>query len=144
MDAADIAAIGYAYAAGTFLVLTALLMSRWRNRSQSQVLAIATFASTLWAGTLAAESSGVLSVPYLATSIELLRDSCWIIALMMVLRGLNESRKTEKVAIRYALLLPVLAIVLFALYRSRSVEPLSAVLLVVGGLLLSAGLLVLA
>ena len=136
MDAADIAAIGYAVAAGLFLVLTALLLSRWRNRSQSQVLAIATFASAAWACVLAAQSSGVLSVPYLAMSLELLRNVCWIIALTMVLRGLDDSRKTERVAIRYALFLPVAAIVLFALYRSRSIEPLSDVLLVVGGMLL--------
>jgi hypothetical protein len=38
MDAANIAAIGYAVAAVLFLALTALLLSRWRNRSQSQVL----------------------------------------------------------------------------------------------------------
>ena len=143
MDAADIAAIGYAGAAGLFFVLTALLLSRWRNRSQSQVLAIATFASTVWAGALAAQSIGDLSVLYLTTSLELLRNICWIIALTMVLRGLDESRKTESIAIRYTVLLPVVAIILFALYRSRSVEPLSSVLLVVGGLLLSAVILVL-
>ena len=74
MDADNIAAIGYAVAAGLFLVLTGLLLSRWRNRSQSHVLAIATFASTVWAGTLAAQSNGVLSVPYLATSLEWIRD----------------------------------------------------------------------
>ena len=144
MDADNIAAIGYAVAAGLFLVLTALLLSRWRNRSQSQVLAIATFASIVWAGTLAAQSNGVLSVPNLATSLEWIRDIGWIIALTMILRGLDESRKTERIAIRYALLLPVVGIVLFALYRSRSVEPLSDVLFVVGGLLFSAVLLVLA
>ena len=143
MDAADIAAIGYAVAAGLFFVLTALLLSRWRNRSQSQVLAIATFASTIWASALAAQSIGDLSVLYLTTSLELLRNIFWIIALTMVMRGLDESRKTETIAIRYTVLLPVLAIVLFALYRSRSVEPLSSVLLVVGGLLLSAVILVL-
>jgi putative PEP-CTERM system histidine kinase len=143
MDAAEIAAIGYALAAVLFLVLTALLLSRWRNRSQSQVLAIATFASAIWAAILAAQSNGILSVPYLTMSLELLRNICWIIALTMVLRGLDESRKTERVAIRYALFLPVAAIVLFALYRSRSIEPLSDVLLVVGGMLLSAVLLVL-
>jgi len=141
MEADNIAAIGYAVAAGLFLVLTALLLSRWRNRSQSQVLAIATFASTVWAGTLAAQSNGVLSVPYLATSLEWIRDIGWIIALTMILRGLDESRRTERVAIRYALLLPVVAIVLFALYRSRSVEPLSDVLFVVGGLVFSAAVL---
>ena len=144
MDADNIAAIGYAVAAGSFLALTALLLSRWRNRSQSQVLAIATFASTVWAGALAAQSNGVMSVAYLATSLEWIRDIVWIIALTMVLRGLDESRRIEKVAIRYTLLLPVLAIVLFAFYRSRSVEPLSDVILVVGGLLLPAVLLVLA
>jgi len=144
MDAGNIAAIGYAVAAGLFLVLTGLLLSRWRNRSQSQVLAIATFASTVWAGTLAAQSNGVLSVAYLATSLEWIRDIGWIIALTMVLRDLDESRRTERVAIRYALLLPVVGIVLFALYRSRSVEPLSDVLFVVGGLVFSAVLLVLA
>ena len=103
MDADNIAAIGYAVAAGLFLMLTTLLLSRWRNRSQSQVLAIATFASTIWAGTLAAQSNGILSVPYLATSLEWIRDIGWIIALTMILRGLDESRQTERIAIRYAL-----------------------------------------
>jgi putative PEP-CTERM system histidine kinase len=144
MDADHIAAIGYALAAVLYFLFTALLLSRWRNRSQSQVLAIATFASTVWAGVLAAQSSELYSIGYLATASEWLRDICWLIALTMVLRGLDESHKTEKVAIRYAVLLPMLAIVLFALYRSRSVEPLSAVLLVVGGLVLSSVLLVLA
>ncbi len=144
MDADNIATIGYAVAAVPFLLLTALLLSRWRNRSQSQVLALATFASTLWAVALAAHISGILSIAYSVMSLEWLRDIFWIIALTMVLRGLNESGRTERVAIRYALLLPAVAIVLFALYRSRSVEPLSVVLLVVGGLLLSAVLLVLA
>ena len=144
MDADNIATIGYAVAAVPFLLLTVLLLSRWRNRSQSQVLALATFASTLWAVALAAHISGILSVAYSVTLLEWLRDIFWVIALTMVLRGLDESGQTERVAIRYALLLPAVAIVLFALYRSRSVEPLSVVLLVVGGLLLSAVLLVLA
>ena len=144
MYADNIAAIGYAAAAVLFFVLTSLLMSRWRNRSQSQVLAIATFSSTIWAAVLAMQSSGVLSVPLLATTLEWLRSIAWIIALTMVLRGLDESRRTERVAIRYVLMLPLIGIVLFALYRSRSVEPLSDVLSVVGGLVLSAILLVIA
>ena len=144
MDANSIAAIGYAIAAGLFFLLTVLLLSRWRNRSQSQVLAIATFASSIWAAILAAQSSGALSVPFLATTLEWLRNICWIIALTLVLRGLGESRRTERVAIRYVLLLPAMALVLFALYRSRSVEPLSDVLVVVGGLILSMVILVIA
>ena len=144
MDADNIAAIGYAAAAVLFFVLTSLLLSRWRNRSQSQVLAIATFSSTIWAAVLAMQSSGVLSVPLLTTTLEWLRSIAWIIALTMVLRGLDESRRTENVAIRYVLMLPLIGIVLFALYRSRSVEPLSDVLTVAGGLVLSAVLLVIA
>lgn len=137
MGADDIAAIGYAIAAGLFLVLTALLLSRWRNRSKSQVLAIATFASTIWAGTLALQSGDVLAVPFLAMSLEWLRDVSWIVALTMVLRSLDASGRTERVAIRYAFLLPAVAFVVFALYRSRSAGPLSEVFLVVGGLLFS-------
>ena len=110
MDADNIAAVGYAAAAAPFLLLSSLLLSRWRNRSQSQVLAIATFASALWAGTLAAQSSGVISVASLATSFEWLRGICWIIALTMVLRGLDKPRRTERVAVRYTLLLPAVAI----------------------------------
>ncbi len=144
MYAENIAAVGYALAAGLFFALTALLLSRWRNRSQSQVLAIATFSSTVWAGALAAQSSGLLTVAFLATLLEWLRNICWVIALTMVLRGLDDSRRTERVAIRYALLLPAVGVVLFALYRSRSLDALSDVLLVVGGLVLSAVLLVLA
>lgn len=144
MDADNIAAIGYALGAGLFLALSALLLSRWRNRSQSQVLAIATAASAIWAGNLALLSSGVLSLSLITTTSEWLRDICWIIALTMVLRGLDTARRIERVAIRYALLLPAAALVLFALYRSRSAEPLGDILLVVGGLLLSAVLLVLA
>ena len=143
MDADNIAAIGYFLAAVLFLGLTTLLLSRWRNRSQSQVLAIATFASTAWAGALAVQSSGVFSIAYVAVSLELLRSIFWIIAMTMVLRGLDTSRRMERVAIRYAMLLPAIAIVLFALFRSRSVEPLGNVLLVVSGLSLSAVLLVL-
>lgn len=144
MDAADIAVIGYAAAAALFLVLTVLLLSRWRNRSQSQPLAVATFASTAWAANLAVQSYGLLAIPYVGTALELARDVAWIVALVMVLRSLDETRRTEKVALRYALWLPVTAIVLFALYNSRSIEPLSDVLLVVGGLVLSAVVLVLA
>lgn len=144
MDTSSIAAVGYALAAAMFLTLTALLLSRWRNRSQSQVLAIATFSSTIWAGILAVQSGGIMSPAFLAMSLEWVRGICWIIALTMVLRGLDESHKIERVAVRYALLLPAIAIVLFALYRSRSVEPLSDVLLVVGGMLVSAIVVVLA
>jgi putative PEP-CTERM system histidine kinase len=144
VDANHIAAIGYGLAAGLFFLLTALLLSRWRNRSQSQVLALATFATTVWAGILAARSADIMPAAYLATVSEWLRDVFWIIALTMVLRGLDEGKRTEKVAIRYAALLPIVAVVLFALYRSRSIEPLNDVLLVVGGLLLSAVVLVLA
>jgi putative PEP-CTERM system histidine kinase len=143
MEAENIAAIGYAISAVLFLVLTALLLSRWRNRSQSPVLAIATFTSTIWAGMLAAQSNDVLSIPYLAASLEWIRDICWIIALTMILRGMDETRTTEKVAMRYALFLPVVAIIVFALYQSRSEEPFSAVLMVVGGIVFSAVALVL-
>jgi len=144
MDADDIAAIGYAVAAGLYFLLTALLVSRWRNRSQSQVLGLATLATTVWAAGLAAQSSGVLPIAYLATVLEWVRGLIWIIVLTMVLRNLDISGRTERVAIRYALLLPAVAIVLFALYRSRSPEHLSDVLLVVGGLVLTAVVLVLA
>ena len=132
----ETAAIGYATSASLFFVLTILFLSRWRNRSQSQVLAMATFASTVWAGALSFQSAGLLDYAYLTASLEWIRHIFWIVALTFVLRNLDKSGKTDLVAKRYAILLPLVAVALFWLYRNRVVAPLSDILLIVIGLVL--------
>ena len=128
--------MGYAISAGLFLILTVLFLSRWRNRSQSQILAIATIASFVWSTALSFQSAGVLNNAYLTASLEWIRHILWIIALTVVLRNIDASRKTEQVARRYALLLPLVAGALFWVYQNRLIAPLSDTLIVVIGLVL--------
>ncbi|HWM29625.1 MAG TPA: hypothetical protein VNQ14_14285, partial [Woeseiaceae bacterium] len=60
METYEIAAIGYAIAMSVFALLTALLLSRWKNNPKSQLLAIACGGTVLWGAVLALQGIGYL------------------------------------------------------------------------------------
>ncbi|MDH5501835.1 MAG: hypothetical protein OEY72_12125, partial [Gammaproteobacteria bacterium] len=89
MATAQIAAIGYSSAGALFLLLTVLLLSRWRDRSKSPILALASLVTALWAGTQSASLAGTVSIPSLNVITELSRGTIWLVALALILRSLD-------------------------------------------------------
>ena len=143
MDTAQIAAIGYATAATLFLVFTVLLLSRWRDRSKSPILALASLVTAIWAGTASATAIGSLQLPSLEVIAELSRDIVWLVALVLILRSLDTAGKIEARALRYSLVLPVIAVGLVFLARSRGQTGALDTTLIVGAFILAGLLLVL-
>ncbi len=143
MDIAEIAAIGYATAAGLFLLVTVLLLTRWRDRSKSPILALASLVSAIWAGTESATAAGSLQIPSLVVIAELSRDIIWLVALVLILRSLDTAGKIEARALRYAMVLPVVAAVLVLLARSRGQIGVLDTTLIVSAFIMAGLLLVL-
>jgi putative PEP-CTERM system histidine kinase len=143
MDTAQIAAIGYATAAALFLVFTVLLLSRWRDRSKSPILALASLVTAIWAGTVSATAMGSLQMPSLVLIAELSRDIVWLVALVLILRSIDTAGKIEARALRYSLVLPVIAVGLVFLARTRGQTGALDTTLIVGAFIMAGLLLVL-
>jgi putative PEP-CTERM system histidine kinase len=119
MDTAQIAAIGYAIAAALFLLFTVLLLSRWRDRSRSPILALAALVTAIWAGTESATAAGSLQLRAFVVVAELSRDLIWLLALVLILRSIDTAGKIEARVLRYSVALPLIAIGLTVLARWR-------------------------
>ena len=137
METNEIAAIGYAIAMTAFALLTALLLSRWKSGSNSQVLAIASGATVVWGATLALQSLGYLGGPLVTVLLEWLRYLAWLAALVAILREIDPSRLAERVASRYGVIVLLFAGLPFAWYVLRSEDPLTLVAIVGLGFLLA-------
>lgn len=137
MQTNDIAAIGYAIAMTVFALLTALLLSRWKSSSNSQMLAIASGATVLWGAVLALQSIGYLRLAIVTVLIEWLRYLAWLVAVLAVLREIDPSRLAERVASRYGIIVLLFAGVPFAWYVLRSDDALPLVAIVGVGFLLT-------
>ncbi|MGH8166538.1 MAG: hypothetical protein ACREQ1_04825, partial [Woeseiaceae bacterium] len=137
METYEIAAIGYAIAMSAFALLTALLLSRWKNNPKSQLLAIACGGTVLWGAVLALQGVGYLRSATLTVLMEWLRYLAWLIALIAILRNIDPSRLAERVASRYGVIVLLFAAVPYVWYIAKSSDPLPQIALVGGGFLLS-------
>jgi putative PEP-CTERM system histidine kinase len=137
MQTNEIAAIGYAIAMSVFALLTALLLSRWKNNPKSQLLAIACGGTAIWGAVLALQGIGYLRSPFVTVLIEWLRYLAWLAALIAILRNIDPSRLAERIASRYGLIVLLFAGVPYVFYVVRSDNPLHLVAIVGGGFLLS-------
>jgi putative PEP-CTERM system histidine kinase len=137
MQTYEIAAIGYAMAMSVFALLTALLLSRWKNNPKSQLLAIACGGTAVWGAVLALQGIGYLRSPFVTVLMEWLRYLAWLVALIAILRNIDPSRLAERIASRYGLIVLLFAGLPYVFYVVRSDEPLPLVAIVGGGFLLS-------
>ena len=137
MQTNEIAAIGYAIAMSVFALLTALLLSRWKNNPKSQQLAIACGGTALWGSVLALQGIGYLRSPFVTVVIEWMRYLAWLVALIAILRNIDPSRLAERIASRYGLIVLLFAGVPYVVYVVRSSDPIALVAIVGGGFLLS-------
>lgn len=137
MQTNEIAAIGYAIAMTVFALMTALLLSRWKNSPKSQLLAAGSGAAVLWGAVLALQSLGYLNSTLVTVLVEWLRYLAWLIALVAILREIDPSRLAERVASRYGVIVLLFAGVPFTWYVVRSPDPPALIAIVAGGFLLS-------
>jgi putative PEP-CTERM system histidine kinase len=137
MQTNEIAAIGYAIAMSVFALLTALLLSRWKNNPKSQLLAIACGGTALWGAILALQGIGYLRSPLVTVLIEWLRYLAWLAALIAILRNIDPSRLAERIASRYGFIVLLFAGIPYVVYVARSDDPVPLVAIVGGGFLLS-------
>ncbi|MDH4049064.1 MAG: PEP-CTERM system histidine kinase PrsK [Gammaproteobacteria bacterium] len=143
MATAQIAAIGYSSAGALFLLLTVLLLSRWRDRSKSPILALASLVTALWAGTQSASLAGTVSIPSLNVITELSRGTIWLVALALILRSLDTAGTIQSRFRRYGLLLPMAMAGLVLLSRSGGQNGALNTTLVVGSFTMASLILVL-
>lgn len=137
METNEIAAIGYAIAMTVFALLTALLLSRWKSSSNSQMLAMACGATVLWGAVLALQSLSYLQTPAITVFVEWLRYLAWLAAVLAILREIDPSRLAERVASRYGIIVLLFAGLPFAWYVLRSDDPMPLVAIVGAGFLLT-------
>ena len=111
MDLNEVQLVGFALSAGLYLLLTALLLTRWRGRSKSPVIALATLVTMMWAGLLAAMSAGLVDWRTSVVAAEVLRSAVWAFVLVLILRSLTISSEINIASFRNGLiLLPVIVI----------------------------------
>ena len=82
----NIATFSYAACAAAFLLLAILLLTHWRTRPQSRVLAAACMLSALWGATVALQADGYADLGKWADTFAILRSAGWS-AVLVVLIG---------------------------------------------------------
>ncbi|MGG7054695.1 XrtA/PEP-CTERM system histidine kinase PrsK [Nitrosomonas sp. ANs5] len=88
------AAASYASAAIAFLLLSILLLTSWRGRLYGLLLAVASFTSALWAGTIAGLAHWEMANPVLVEALEILRNAV-LTAFLVILLGPFQTRETH-------------------------------------------------
>ena len=105
----DLSVISHGTAAAVFAVLSLLIATRYLRRDIDRALFLASIVTTLWAGTLVAQSIWGQPGFFVRYLLELLRDTAWILLLFAMLR---DSFRQGKLASQ---LKKVLGISVFAL-----------------------------
>ncbi len=89
----SIASYSYSIAALSFLLLSLMLMTRWRSRPHAGLLSLAAFASCLWGVALAWQASTNFSSSLISDCAEIVRNGAWS-AFLVVLIGNYRSDKS--------------------------------------------------
>ncbi len=137
METNEIAAIGYAIAMTVFALLTALLLSRWKNSYRSQLLAVACGATVLWGAVLTLQSLGYAAFPVVEVGLEWLRSLAWLVGMLALLREIDRSRLSDGTASRHGIIVLLFASLPFTYYVVTSSDPIAVMSITAGGYLLS-------
>ena len=81
----SIATYSYAVSAAAFALLAILLLTKWRARPQSRVLAAACSLSAIWGATIALQTSGYPDLAKWANTFGILRSAGWSAVLVLLI-----------------------------------------------------------
>ena len=140
MTNAEIASAGYLLAASIYLVLAVLLLTIWRERPKSSILALASVVSVVWALVAAGSEWVVYDVSTLLAVSELLRGVVWITLFLLIL-GAFDDLGDAVWSVRFSSLTVLAAATIAALtYEVRGTPSLAENILASGGLVVSISL----
>jgi putative PEP-CTERM system histidine kinase len=142
MEINELAAIGHAVATVLFGCLSALMLSRWKDRPRAAFVALACGATAIWAGIQTLGSLGYLNAPIVLLTVEWIRNLAWLITVTSILRDLDEARNIEAFAWKYGAGFLLFAALLLVVYSIRSSDSMSMMGIVGGGVMLSALILI--
>lgn len=137
MHMSEIATLGYTLTMLSFAILSLLLLGRWKGGTYSRCLGMASAAMAVWACILTLQSLGYLPFGAGTALAEWVRGVVWIVALLMLLRTLDEQRLAEGLFRKFGLPIVAVMLVLLVLYSERRVDSLTMSLIVSGGVVIA-------
>ncbi|SVC51556.1 uncharacterized protein METZ01_LOCUS304410, partial [marine metagenome] len=143
MEINELAAIGQGLATAVFAGLSILLIGRWKNRPKAPVIAMASGATAFWAAVQTVGSLGIVQSSVILLVVEWGRNLAWLVALILILRDLDVTRRAGPIATRYGVAFFLAAALLTVYYSIRTIQPISMTGVVVGGVMLSILILIL-
>lgn len=120
-----------------FAILTALLLSRWKNSPRSQLMAAGSGVAVIWGAVLGLQSLSYLGSTLFTVLVEWLRYFAWLVALLAILRQIDPSKLAERVASRYGVIILVIAALPFTWYVVRTADPIALIAIVGIGYLMA-------
>lgn len=85
LTSSNLAAWGYGLAALAYTVLSVMILTSWRQRSQAYLLVTASLLTALWAGVEAASVLYTALIPW-GLALEVCRNASWLALLLYILR----------------------------------------------------------
>ncbi|MBT6211219.1 MAG: PEP-CTERM system histidine kinase PrsK, partial [Woeseia sp.] len=142
MEINELAALGYIVAVVLFSILSALMLSRWKDRPRAAFIALASAATAVWATVQAVSSLDYLNIPVVLLILESIRNLAWLITAKSIYRDLDRPISIEKAISRYGVVFLLLTATLISFYVFRSNDSISMKGIVAGGILLSTLILI--
>ncbi|PRC90951.1 XrtA/PEP-CTERM system histidine kinase PrsK [Solimicrobium silvestre] len=85
----NVAILSYGLAAAAYLVLSGMLLWKWRGRLRWMPLMVAAGITTVWAASIALNAKFGIPTGFWINSLEVMRSASWIIFLLMLLQPLE-------------------------------------------------------
>ena len=126
-----IAVVSYTAAALAFSLVTLLLLTSWRGRSQGALLTLACATSALWAAAIAYSGVAHAHAGVATDVLEILRSAAWFLLLVKMLEALKLEQATSSrvlYAAKFGLLGYCLLLMVFALSGLRGGQNLNTVI----------------
>lgn len=142
MEINELAALGHAVAAALFALLSALMLTRWKDRPKAAFVALAGAATATWAVIQVAGSLGFLNSPVVLLIVEWIRNIAWLVTVVSMFRDLDESLVLERAVTKYGAAFLLFSGILILVYAVRSPDSISMKAIVGGGVLLSTLILI--
>jgi len=95
----NIAALSYSVATLAFLLLSVLLLTRWKGQLHGMALVLACLLTTVWAGTLAWQSASATDSSVIADVMEVLRNVGWSLFLLLLMGFFQQTTSPSSVKI---------------------------------------------
>lgn len=143
MTVQDFGAIGFGLAAVVLLIISVLLLTRWRNRPKSPILGLAAVVTFVWACTAAGVEVIDFPLSPLLAVAGLLRGLVWLTVMFLILRSLNADGRVRPSGQVLALASLVAAIVFATIFQLRGASSTALLVQVTGGLVFGCVLVVL-